>query len=224
MLQRQAASEAALQYPTITSVVRKAQATRSADEETLTSRGNRKYAANMTVVAQLAGVETAQGDILVAYIGGERRGETAIITLPGNGDLFFLTVAGDKAEAIDLVLERNGQTIGYASGMLTYGNNATIGTVEQPVKIDMAQPADGVQLYPLPFEEVLNIRLAADVEADVNITVTDMKGATIARWTDCNVGGQVHVVWTAGSTTPTGVYVVIVDVDGNVTSHKVVKN
>lgn len=223
MLQRQAASEAALQYPTITSVVRKAQATRSADEETLTSRGNRKYAANMTVVAQLAGVETAQGDILVAYIGGERRGETAIITLPGNGDLFFLTVAGDKAEAIDLVLERNGQTIGYASGMLTYGNNATIGTVEQPVKIDMAQPADGVQLYPLPFEEVLNIRLAADVEADVNITVTDMKGATIARWTDCNVGGQVHVVWTAGSTTPTGVYVVIVDVDGNVTSHKVVK-
>lgn len=223
MLQRQAASEATLQYPTITSVVRKAQATRSADEETLTSRGNRKYAANMTVVAQLAGVETAQGDILVAYIGGERRGETAIITLPGNGDLFFLTVAGDKAEAIDLVLERNGQTIGYASGMLTYGNNATIGTVEQPVKIDMAQPADGVQLYPLPFEEVLNIRLAADVEADVNITVTDMKGATIARWTDCNVGGQVHVVWTAGSTTPTGVYVVIVDVDGNVTSHKVVK-
>ena len=224
MLQRQAASEATLQYPTITSVVRKAQATRSADEETLTSRGNRKYAANMTVVAQLAGVETAQGDILVAYIGGERRGETAIITLPGNGDLFFLTVAGDKAEAIDLVLERNGQTIGYASGMLTYGNNATIGTVEQPVKIDMAQPADGVQLYPLPFEEVLNIRLAADVEADVNITVTDMKGATIARWTDCNIGGQVHVVWTAGSTTPTGVYVVIVDVDGNVTSHKVVKN
>ncbi len=223
MLQRQAASEATLQYPTITSVVRKAQATRSADEETLTSRGNRKYAANMTVVAQLAGVETAQGDILVAYIGGERRGETAIITLPGNGDLFFLTVAGDKAEAIDLVLERNGQAIGYASGMLTYGNNATIGTVEQPVKIDMAQPADGVQLYPLPFEEVLNIRLAADVEADVNITVTDMKGATIARWTDCNVGGQVHVVWTAGSTTPTGVYVVIVDVDGHVTSHKVVK-
>lgn len=223
MLQRQAASEATLQYPTITSVVRKAQATRSADEETLTSRGNRKYAANMTVVAQLAGVETAQGDILVAYIGGERRGETAITTLPGNEDLFFLTVAGDKAEAIDLVLERNGQTIGYANGMLTYGNNATIGTVEQPVKIDMALPADGVQLYPLPFEEVLNIRLAADVEADVNITVTDMKGATIARWTDCNVGGQVHVVWTAGSTTPTGVYVVIVDVDGNVTSHKVVK-
>lgn len=223
MLQRQSADEATLQYPTITSVVRKAQATRSAAEEIVTSRGNNKYAANMTVVAQLAGVETIYGDMLVAYIGGERRGETAITALPGNGERFFLTVAGDKAEAIDLVLERDGQAVGYASGVITYGNNAAIGTVEEPVKIDMALPADGVQLYPLPFEEVLNISLAADVEADVNITVTDMKGATIARWTDCNVGGQVHVVWTAGTTTPAGVYVVTVDVDGNAISHKVVK-
>lgn len=223
MLQRQDVSDAKLQYPTITSVSRKAQATRSAAEQPITSSGNRKYAANMTVVAQLAGVDLLHGDKLVAYVGGERRGETQITEVPHAEGLFFLTIAGDKTESVDLVLERNGQTIGYASGMLTYGNNATIGTVEQPVKIDMAQPADGVQLYPQPFEEVLNIRLAADVEADVNITVTDMKGATIARWTDCNVGGQVHVVWTAGSTTPTGVYVVIVDIDGNVTSHKVVK-
>jgi hypothetical protein len=37
------------------------------------------------------------------------------------------------------------------------------------------------------------------------------------------VGGQVHVVWTAGTTTPAGVYVVTVDVDGNAISHKVVK-
>lgn len=224
MLQRQAADQATLQYPTITSVVRKAQATRSAAEEIVTSRGNRKYPANMTVVAQLAGVETIYGDMLVAYIGGERRGETAVTALPGNTEgIFFLTVAGDKAETVDLVLERDGQTIGYASGVLTYGNNAALGTVEEPVEIDMALPVDGVQFYPLPFEEVLNIRLAADVEADVNITVSDMKGATIARWTDCNVGGQVHVVWTAGTTTPSGVYVVKVDVDGNVTSHKVVK-
>jgi hypothetical protein len=225
MLQRQSADEATLQYPTITSVVRKAQATRSAAEEIVTSRGNNKYAANMTVVAQLAGVETIYGDMLVAYIGGERRGETAITALPGDAEgIFFLTVAGDKAETVDLVLERDGQAIGYASGVLTYGNNAALGTIEEPIKVDMALPADGVQLYPLPFEEILNIRLAADVDADVNITVTDMKGATIARWTDCNVGGQVHVIWTAGSTTPTGVYVVTVDVDGNVTSHKVVKN
>lgn len=225
MLQRQSADEATLQYPTISSVVRKAQATRSAAEEIVTSRGNNKYAANMTVVAQLAGVETIYGDMLVAYIGGERRGETAITALPGDAEgIFFLTVAGDKAETVDLVLERDGQAIGYASGVLTYGNNAALGTIEEPIKVDMALPADGVQLYPLPFEEILNIRLAADVDADVNITVTDMKGATIARWTDCNVGGQVHVIWTAGSTTPTGVYVVTVDVDGNVTSHKVVKN
>ena len=33
---------------------------------------------------------------------------------------YLYDMAGDKAEAIDLVLERNGQTIGYASGMLTY--------------------------------------------------------------------------------------------------------
>ena len=46
---------------------------------------------------------------------------------------------------------------------------------------------------------------------------------TLAQWTDCNANGYVHAVWTAGDAVPTGIYMVIVSVDGVVTSHKVVK-
>ncbi len=223
MLQRQATTDAKLQYPTITSVVRKAQATRSAAEKAVASRGNNRYATNMTVVAQLTGVEVLHGDKLVAYVNGERRGETAITTLADAGEFCFLTIAGDKPESVDLVLERDGQAAAYASNVMTYGSNASYGTVKEPVLIDLALPANGVQLYPLPFEEILNIRFTADADADVNIVITDIRGTTLARWNHCNTNGHVHVVWTAGDSIPTGVYVVSVDVDGKITSHKIVK-
>ena len=224
MMQRQATTEATLQYPTISAVAAKAQATRSAADEAVVSRGNNQYATNMTVVARLTGVELAHGDRLVAYVGGERRGETGITEIPAaEEDLFFLTIGGDKAESIDLVLERDGQTQAYAGGVLTYGSNRVIGTVNNPMEVQLAAPADGVQLYPQPFEEVLNIRMDVDAEADVNIVITDVRGATLAQWTDCNANGYVHAVWTAGDAVPTGIYMVIVSVDGVVTSHKVVK-
>lgn len=224
MMQRQATTEATLQYPTISAVAAKAQATRSAADEAVASGGNNQYATNMTVVARLTGVELAHGDRLVAYVGGERRGETGITEIPAaEEDLFFLTIGGDKAESIDLVLERDGQTQAYAGGVLTYGSNRVIGTVNNPMEVQLAAPADGVQLYPQPFEEVLNIRMDVDAEADVNIVITDVRGATLAQWTDCNANGYVHAVWTAGDAAPTGIYMVIVSVDGVVTSHKVVK-
>ena len=223
MLQRQATTDATLQYPTISTVTSRAQATRNAADEAVVSRGNNLYATNMTVVARLTGIELAQGDRLVAYVDGERRGETGITEIPTAEGLFFLTIGGDKPESVDLVLERDGQTKAYAGGVFTYGSNLVIGTVDNPMEVDLAAPADGVQLYPLPFEEVLNIRMNVDAEADVNIAVCDVRGATIARWTDCNANGYVHVVWTAGDAMPTGIYMVIVSVDGVVTSHKVVK-
>ena len=219
MLQRQSQDDALLQYPSKTSVGRKAKAAKIADE----AMAYFPYAANMTAVVEVEGVELQQGDRLVSYVAGEQRGYAEAIALPDGRTVFMLTIGGDKPEAVDVTVERDGNVVAKAPSAIGYAANSNVGTVSEPMPISFLGAEGGLYIYPSPFYSQLKIRATVDRDAYTDVYVTDMSGKRIVAWNDCNAGGNVDITWNAGNTVPAGVYIVSIAVDGNVYSMKAFK-
>lgn len=219
MLQRQSQDDAQLQYPSKTSVGRKAKAVKSADEPTAYF----PYSANMTAVVEVEGVELQQGDRLVSYVAGEPRGYAEAIALPDGRTVFMLTIGGDKPEAVDVTVERDGDVVAKAPSAVSYAANSNVGTLSEPMRISFLGTEGGLYIYPSPFYSQLKIRAIVDRDAYTDVYVSDMSGKRIVAWNDCNAGGNVDITWNAGNTVPAGVYIVSIAVDGNVYSMKAIK-
>ena len=219
MLQRQSQDDAQLQYPSKTSVGRKAKAVKSADEPTAYF----PYSANMTAVVEVEGVELQQGDRLVSYVAGEPRGYAEAIALPDGRTVFMLTIGGDKPEAVDVTVERDGDVVAKAPSAVSYAANSNVGTLSEPMRISFLGTEGGLYIYPSPFYSQLKIRATVDRDAYTDVYVSDMSGKRIVAWNDCNAGGNVDITWNAGNSVPAGVYIVSIAVDGNVYSMKAIK-
>ena len=219
MLQRQSQDDAQLQYPSKTSVGRKAKAVKSADEPT----SYFPYSANMTAVVEVEGVELQQGDRLVSYVAGEPRGYAEAIALPDGRTVFMLTIGGDKPEAVDVTIERDGDVVAKAPSAVSYAANSNVGTLSEPMRISFLGTEGGLYIYPSPFYSQLKIRATVDRDAYTDVYVSDMSGKRIVAWNDCNTGGNVDITWNAGNSVPAGVYIVSIAVDGNVYSMKAIK-
>lgn len=223
MLQRQSQDDAQLQYPSKTSVGRKAKAAMAAAKNADGTNAYFPYSANMTAVVEVEGVELQQGDRLVSYVGGEPRGYAEGITLPDGRTIFMLAVGGDKPEAVDVTIERGGDVIAKAPSAISYAANSNVGTINEPMHISFLGTEGGLYVYPSPFYSQLKIRAMVDRDAYADVYVTDMSGKRVVTWNDCNAGGNVDITWNAGNTVPAGVYIVSISVDGNVYSMKAIK-
>ncbi|WP_455517277.1 LamG-like jellyroll fold domain-containing protein [Leyella stercorea] len=223
MLQRQSQDDAQLQYPSKTSVGRKAKAAMAAAKNADGTNAYFPYSANMTAVVEVEGVSLQQGDRLVSYVAGEPRGYAEGITLPDGRTIFMLAVGGDKPEAVDVTIERGGNIIAKAPSVISYAANSNVGTINEPMHISFLGTDGGLYVYPSPFYSQLKIRVMVDRDAYADVYVTDMSGKRVVTWNDCNTGGNVDITWNAGNTVPSGVYIVSISVDGNVYSMKAIK-
>lgn len=223
MLQRQSQDDAQLQYPSKTSVGRKAKAAMAAAKNADGTNAYFPYSANMTAVVEVEGVSLQQGDRLVSYVAGEPRGYAEGITLPDGRTIFMLAVGGDKPEAVDVTIERGGNIIAKAPSVISYAANSNVGTINEPMHISFLGTEGGLYVYPSPFYSQLKIRAMVDRDAYADVYVTDMSGKRVVAWNDCNAGGNVDITWNAGNTVPAGVYIVSITVDGNVYSMKAIK-
>ena len=223
MLQRQSQDDAQLQYPSKTSVGRKAKAAMAAAKNADGTNAYFPYSANMTAVVEVEGVELQQGDRLVSYVGGEPRGYAEGIILPDGRTIFMLAVGGDKPEAVDVTIERGGNIIAKAPSVISYAANSNVGTINEPMHISFLGTEGGLYVYPSPFYSQLKIRAMVDRDAYTDVYVTDMSGKRVVAWNDCNAGGNVDITWNAGNTVPAGVYIVSISVDGNVYYMKAIK-
>lgn len=223
MLQRQSQDDAQLQYPSKTSVGRKAKAAMAAAKNADGTNAYFPYSANMTAVVEVEGVELQQGDRLVSYVGGEPRGYAEGITLPDGRTIFMLAVGGDKPEAVDVTIERGGDVVAKAPSVISYAANSNVGTINEPMHISFLGTEGGLYVYPSPFHSQLKIRAMVDRDAYADVYVTDMSGKRVVAWNDCNAGGNVDITWNAGNMVPAGVYIVSISVDGNVYSMKAIK-
>lgn len=223
MLQRQSQDDAQLQYPSKTSVGRKAKAAMAAAKNADGTNAYFPYSANMTAVVEVEGVSLQQDDRLVSYVAGEPRGYAEGITLPDGRTIFMLAIGGDKPEAVDVTIERGGDIIAKAPSVISYAANSNVGTINEPMHISFLGTEGGLYVYPSPFYSQLKIRAMVDRDAYADVYVTDMSGKRVVAWNDCNAGGNVDITWNAGNTVPSGVYIVSISVDGNVYSMKAIK-
>ena len=223
MLQRQSQDDAVLQYPSKTSVGRKAKAAMAAAKNADDTNAYFPYSANMTAVVEVEGVSLQQGDRLVSYVAGEPRGYAEAIELPDGRTIFMLTVGGDKPEAVDVTIERGGDVIAKAPSVISYAANSNVGTINEPMHISFLGTEGGLYVYPSPFHSQLKIRANVDRNAQTDVFVSDMSGKRVVAWDNCNDNGNVDITWNAGNTVPSGVYIVSISVDGNVYSMKAIK-
>lgn len=221
MMQRQAADEALLQYPSVSSVGRKAKAAMLINDNA--DDAYFPYATNMTAVVAAEGIELQEGDRLVSYVGGERRGHAEAVVLPDGKSLFLLTVGGESQESVDMAIERDGKTIAKTHNVLSYAPNNNVGTVKSPLVVDFQKAGNGLHVYPSPFETQLTVSASVDADADVEVTVTDLNGHRVCSWSNCNNNGTVEITWNVGNNIPNGVYFVSMSVDGVSRSVKVLK-
>ena len=90
-----------------------------------------KYANNMNVAGMVSGIIVQEGDSILAYSQGEYRGGNRILS---DGHI-YLTLMGDVATDISLVLLRDGQIISTSSSVIEYHSNEVIGSAMYPTEI-----------------------------------------------------------------------------------------
>ena len=223
MLQRVGSTSATLQYPSQkTQSNRSKMMAKSMNEVVDLGYLNNRYAQTMSVVATVTGVEALEGDVLNFYVNGELRGKSPVICRDEQGRaLFFASIAGDKNETMDVTIERDGEIVASVAGWNTFAANEVRGSYKAPEAINFEGHNETV--YPSPFDQELFIQSVVDPEAKVVVTITDMKGAVVALFTDCNEDGQINIHWTGAANCTAGVYLVNIDVDGENNVYKVVK-
>ncbi len=226
MLQRMGTKPATLQYPSsVTQTNRAAIATRAAETDNMEELGyaNTNYSQTMSMVATAEGIEVFEGDKLKVYVDGELRGESPIICNGENEEpLFFISIAGNTIENIDAVIERNGKIIAAAAGVGTFKADKVVGTFGEPVVIDFTND-NSMTVYPSPFVSELFIHKQVAENANVDVTITDVKGAAIAVFENCNNNGTVDIHWTGAANCTPGVYIVNIRIDGENYVYKVTK-
>ncbi|MGN0214764.1 MAG: LamG-like jellyroll fold domain-containing protein [Muribaculaceae bacterium] len=229
MLQRKANSNATLQYPSKSAVNRSTLSTatrssRSSESSTPVADYGRRYATNMTIVARVEGVEVLDGDRLAAYVNGECRGEAQATTMSDGTTLFLMTINGESVENVDVVLQRGENIEAVAKSAVTYGANDAVGTTKSPMVIRFVDEGENVMVYPTPFNSVLTIKATAEANAKVDVYITDVAGARVAQWLDCNDNGLVEIVWDVDDNLVVdGVYIVNVIINGKAHAVKTVK-
>lgn len=93
-------------------------------------------ATTMNIVANVVGVETIEGDTLVAYNGAERCG---VATADEEG-VFYLNVGVDEdlAQNLSFCIERNNEVVAVTRSKIGYKADAVLGSPDQPTLIDFA--------------------------------------------------------------------------------------
>lgn len=226
MLQRKGTTSATLQYPSSKTQGNKvAPATRSAGSGTaMVDMGyaNTNYSRTMSMVATVDGVQVEEGDVLKVYVDGELRGESPLIC-KGESDepLFFLSIAGEQKENVDMAVERNGEVIAAVTSAATFQADKIEGSYSNPRVISFIE--DNMMVYPSPFVNELYIKKQVDEKADVKVTITDMKGAVVALFENCNKQGKVDIHWTGAASCAPGVYIVNIVENGENHVYKVIK-
>ena len=229
MLQRQATTDVELQYPSKSAIGRQTLSmarTRAHNEASRTEVADygRRYATNMTAVVRIEGIEALEGDQLVAYVNGECRGVATATTAVDGEPLFLMTISGEGAENVDVALVRGDNNVATAKSVVTYGANATMGTLKSPMVIRFVDEGENVIVYPTPFRDHLSIRAMAEASSRIDVYVTDVAGMRVAQWLDCNDNGMVEIVWNVDdSVVADGVYIVNVVIDGKTNAIKTVK-
>ena len=105
----------------------------------------------MSLSAAIEGFDVEEGDVLVAYVNGQRAGKAPVPFGDESQqsddfqDPIYLSIAGDGEAGIWFAIERNGELVASTSEQMEYKANAVVGSPDEPTKISFVRtgPSDG---------------------------------------------------------------------------------
>lgn len=211
-----------LVYPSISGTTAGRSKTRAMVEEAPVYE-NKQYAQNMSLVATVNGTSEA-GDRILAYAGSELRGIGEAVHIAANDStLYFININGEEQETVSFALERNGEIIARTNAEFDYSSNTVKGNIQRPYVLNFI--GEGMNnVYPNPFDRELNITMAVNPEAIVEIRINDISGRMVRHYdAQKATGGYIHITLNDLEGFAAGIYMVNVKVDGENNVYKVEK-
>ena len=133
MLKRMADSEVRFSYPIYFSESRYNGTLMMTSPSRISTRASEGTSTTMNIVARIVGVDTFEGDILVAWCGAERLAES----VADEEGVFYLNIGSDAryTQAITFSIERDGKEIAVTGSNIVYESDAVIGSPSDPTLI-----------------------------------------------------------------------------------------
>ncbi|MBQ2591228.1 MAG: T9SS type A sorting domain-containing protein, partial [Paludibacteraceae bacterium] len=230
MLKRTKADTVDFVYPASSGTLGKLRAAEMLEENPERTEATGKYAENMSIVVTAEGL-TAD-DRIVALVNGEERAVGTFVDNDGKS-LSFLTVPGNEAgSSVTFARLRNSEEE-ISSTEVKFQSNNVVGSVESPLKLAFgneisnddanAVGLNSLRLYPVPFDNVLNIELTVNVGDKVSAVLSDISGRERYEVEETAAASNKFTCQIEGSGLATGVYVLSVYVNGEKRAYKVEK-
>lgn len=230
MLKRTKADTVDFVYPASSGTLGNLRAAEMLEENPERTEATGKYAENMNIVVTAEGL-TAD-DRIVALVNGEERAVGTFVDNDGKS-LSFLTVPGNEAgSSVTFARLRNSEEE-ISSTEVKFQSNNVVGSVESPLKLafgneisnDAANAVglNSLRLYPVPFDNVLNIELTVNVGDKVSAVLSDISGRERYEVEETAAASNKFICQIEGSGLATGVYVLSVYVNGEKRAYKVEK-
>ncbi|MBN1462146.1 MAG: T9SS type A sorting domain-containing protein [Paludibacteraceae bacterium] len=182
---------------------------------------NRNYAKNMNMVATCNNMQ--QGDTIQAYVNGELRG-VGQYAFVNNNAVNFISISGEGTnDIVSFDLKRNGEVIGTSSTIINYRSDAIQGSVTEPFVLDFSLQKDNVTVYPSPFEKQFMVAINTNEAASIEITIFDMNGHKIYSMEPQQKQAGVYQITVDGSTYISGVYLLNIRINNNLSVYKIQK-
>ncbi|MDH6311954.1 hypothetical protein M2137_000717 [Parabacteroides sp. PFB2-10] len=218
MLLRTASNDVSFHYPTVSGSL----STKAGLAANDFVYQNYDHANNMTLTAVIdKDFDLRSGDRVIALVDNEVRGMSEVTHSQLN-ELHFINIVSDEPGLVRFAVERNGQRIATANTKFDYSMNRVAGSLSEPLELDFSG-RKSISLYPNPFTTVLYIDFTLEQPGAVEIIVNDMTGRLIRKWDKMTYGEGNHVVEWHSQAQIAGIYLVTVIVDGEISSHKVIK-
>ena len=93
-----------------------------------------QYASTMSMIAVADGIDIEEDDKLIAFSGGEIRGEGILID-----SAFYMSIAGDEKAPLSFVIERDGEIIAATREIMSYEVDGVSGSPNEPTHINFVR-------------------------------------------------------------------------------------
>jgi hypothetical protein len=103
--------------------------------------GSANAKTTMTMSAVVEGFETEEGDMLIAFVNGERVGQATVVSDLSAESIepLYLSIAADAKTSIWFAIERDGDIIATTGELMQYKANAVIGSPDEPAQISFTK-------------------------------------------------------------------------------------
>ncbi|OUD36219.1 LamG-like jellyroll fold domain-containing protein [Flavobacterium sp. FPG59] len=175
----------------------------------------KQYADNMNAVVLLP---AGYNELFVYDAQGVLKGSATNQSV-NDSKLSFITVYGDTTEELAFYIG-NGVSTKKTSKKFTFKGNDVLGTISKPIMLE--EMTEGVSVYPSPFDNEITIRANAVQDQNISITLYSLSGKVVLDVKQNVVKGE--NVLKIQPTVASGVYVLQININGGIITHKVMKN